>query len=40
MRAGSGVIYLLSLFIFIYNIIKTVQNGTATSEAVRATGAV
>jgi cytochrome c oxidase cbb3-type subunit 1 len=40
MRAGSGVIYLLSLFIFIYNIIKTVQSGTAAGEAVRAPGAV
>ena len=40
MRAGGGVLYLLSLFIFIFNIIKTIQSGTGTGEAVRATGAV
>ncbi len=40
MRAGGGVIYLVSLLIFIFNIIKTVQSGSATDGTVRATGAV
>ncbi len=40
MRAGGGVIYLVSLLIFIYNILKTVNSGSSGSQTVRATGAV
>jgi len=27
MRAGGGVIYLVSILVFIFNMIKTIQNG-------------
>ena len=37
MRAGGGVIYLISILVFIFNMIKTIQNGKPASGVTAAT---